>query len=223
MSDAKDRWDKAETVAKLVGVTLVPLVVAATAYFINGQISLRQSNTEIVKLAIGILSEPAVIDENSPEDPLRRWALDNLGSEFQFSEPERALLLTGERTLPDTIGRTPVRSNLLGSLPSYNASVQDKDLYLQSSDSSFIIPKLIFANPVFATKDGRILQGIPVKLIFRTVFGPTGQPILVVNDFLNSICDFSLNFQQCLDGEMVDVTMTLDFGDVKSTILVRQF
>lgn len=97
MTEQKDGWDKAEIIAKFV----IPVVVAATAYLLNGQISERQANTERSRIAIEILSAPlAEEQEGVSEDPLRRWALDVLSKDFEFSSTERALLLTGERSLP---------------------------------------------------------------------------------------------------------------------------
>lgn len=109
MSGPKDRWDKAEIVAKLLGATLIPIVVAVTAYFLNGQISERQANTERSKLAIGILSEPPQISGEDGDDPLRKWALNSLSEEYQFSANEKQLLLTGKITLPAVV--TPRLSN----------------------------------------------------------------------------------------------------------------
>lgn len=100
MAEKKDVWDKSEVVAKLLGVTLIPVVVAATAYFLNAQVSVRQSNTEKSKVAVDILSVPISSDEASETDPLRRWAVNALSSDFQFSEVERNLLLSGERSFP---------------------------------------------------------------------------------------------------------------------------
>ena len=41
MDVQKDRWDKLEIVAKILGATVIPLTVAVAAYWLNDQVSQR--------------------------------------------------------------------------------------------------------------------------------------------------------------------------------------
>lgn len=148
MNRPKDLWDKADIIAKF----LIPIVVAGTAYLLNGQISERQASTEKSKLAIDILSVPAVVDESSGEDPLRRWAVVSLTSDFQFSEAERRLLLTGERSLP----------TLQDSAQPFDAPAAmevnlSSGVLILSWGRFFERPETVFVRPIYVNG-----QGIPI-------------------------------------------------------------
>ncbi len=75
---AKDGWDKAEIVAKM----LVPIVIALFGYLINNSIqekALQQKDVELsqkyIEIAVGILkSDPS----KKEKEPLRAWAIDVL-------------------------------------------------------------------------------------------------------------------------------------------------
>lgn len=99
----KDNWDKIE----IVGKVLIPVVIGVGGFWLNWSIGDRQTQTERAGLAIGILAEPVLEENVGVEDPLRRWAADVLDQDFAFSEEERRLLLTGERSLPAIVSFTP--------------------------------------------------------------------------------------------------------------------
>lgn len=159
MADPKDWWDKSEIVAKLLGVTLVPVIVASTAYLLNGQISERQANTEKGKLAIELLSVPAVVDDGTGVDPLRKWALSALAADFSFSDAEKQLLLTGERSLPASSAVSPSQN----MLPEIRGYLESGVLILRWEQPVDRFPKLVRVDPVYVGTDG-------IPIISREVY-----------------------------------------------------
>ncbi|MEO1108237.1 MAG: hypothetical protein AAFX90_09975 [Pseudomonadota bacterium] len=67
----KGFWDKLE----IIGKVALPIVIAGATIWFNSQISARQQSAEMVKLAVGILSEKP---QEDGVDPLRVWAIDIL-------------------------------------------------------------------------------------------------------------------------------------------------
>lgn len=69
----------------------------------------RQTDVQLVELAIGILSEPLPKDSGSltstPETALRAWAVDtvNAAADVKFDSKARQLLIDGEIILPPSL------------------------------------------------------------------------------------------------------------------------
>lgn len=72
----------------------------------------RQTNVQLVQLAIGILSEPVVAAQGGDVDPvltsqtaLRTWAVDiiNQSAEVKFDEEAKHLLVNGDASFPEQL------------------------------------------------------------------------------------------------------------------------
>lgn len=71
MGANKDRWDKADIIAKSLGAVLIPLVVAGTAFWWNAQNNQRQVSAQMTQIAVGVLQA-----DKTPENAaLRSWAV----------------------------------------------------------------------------------------------------------------------------------------------------
>ncbi|MEM6564997.1 MAG: hypothetical protein AAF665_11155 [Pseudomonadota bacterium] len=66
----KDAWDRLE----IVGKVALPIVVAGATIWFNSQVSQRQQSAEMTRIAVGVLSEADI----SEDDPLRDWAVNIL-------------------------------------------------------------------------------------------------------------------------------------------------
>lgn len=66
----KDRWDKGEIIAKLLGAVIVPTLVACTAYLWNRQNVQQQTSAQMSQIAVSVLQA-----EDTTNSALRSWAI----------------------------------------------------------------------------------------------------------------------------------------------------
>ncbi len=97
----KDFWDRLDVFAKVVGSILVPSVVAGSVYFWNAERTEQATRTQMIEIAIGILSaETTQALGLGEKDPLREWAVDVLESPRDpppISQAASIALRTGSR------------------------------------------------------------------------------------------------------------------------------
>jgi len=74
------KWKKAETIAKVASVVLVPMVLAFIGYLINNSIKGKELKLKYVELAVNILKE----EPNEKTKNLREWAIKNINNYSQI-------------------------------------------------------------------------------------------------------------------------------------------
>jgi GH24 family phage-related lysozyme (muramidase) len=76
---AKDAWDRADIIGKLLGSILIPVTLAVVSYLVNMSLQERAAREKRLEIAISVLQSK---DTGTPA--LRTWAL----SEFKKAVPE---------------------------------------------------------------------------------------------------------------------------------------
>ncbi|WP_027238248.1 hypothetical protein [Leisingera caerulea] len=102
---AKDLWDKAEVIGKILGAVLIPAVLGYSVHSYNSTASTRATAAQMAGIAVGVLmNEPS--KDQAAGDALRMWAVDVLENPGEITplDPSAAkqLLLEGLPTFPWT-------------------------------------------------------------------------------------------------------------------------
>lgn len=96
---SQQHWDKLDRIAKLVSITMIPVVLALVGWFIQRQLQEQSVQRDYVQLAVSILREK----EEAKADPiLRAWAVEllNKNSPVPIQSDLAELLKTGKAGLP---------------------------------------------------------------------------------------------------------------------------
>ena len=98
-------WEKAEIIAKIFSLVLIPIVLVVGGWLIQTKIAHTNTEQEYVKLAISILNNK---QENNDSKELRNWAVDLLNkySPIELTKEQKEGLSTGKINLP-TATSTP--------------------------------------------------------------------------------------------------------------------
>ncbi|MEO1607094.1 MAG: hypothetical protein AAFU34_17415 [Pseudomonadota bacterium] len=75
--EPKDWWDKFEIAGKVAGAVAIPAVLGLAAVYLDDRISQRERASELMALAIDILTGQPSVDDI---EPIREWAISVLGS-----------------------------------------------------------------------------------------------------------------------------------------------
>jgi hypothetical protein len=100
---SKDRWDKADIVAKIIATLLVPVVLATAGIYYNNAMREKeqlQKDKEIslknIEIAVAILNAKPTNDNQS----LRDWAIKTINKYSETKLSPKAIKLLKERPLP---------------------------------------------------------------------------------------------------------------------------
>lgn len=100
---AKDRWDKADIIAKIVATLFVPIVLATIGIYFNNVMKEKeqfQKDKEIsqkyFEISIGILNSKPTSDNQ----PLRDWAINTINKNADIKLSPAAVKLLKEKPLP---------------------------------------------------------------------------------------------------------------------------
>jgi hypothetical protein len=104
----KDKWDKAEILAKILGAVLLPVITICIAYMLNASIQERSSRVRMVELAVEILKSDPKAATNA--NYMRGWAVEVLQKNSEVPLPEDALKSLMELPLPTNIRTQPLGS-----------------------------------------------------------------------------------------------------------------
>ncbi|QSV46224.1 hypothetical protein [Geobacter benzoatilyticus] len=99
----KDRWDKADIIAKIFATLLVPVVLATAGIYYNNAMKVKeqlQKDKEIslknIEIAVGILNAKPTNQNQS----LRDWAIKTINIYSEIKLSPNAMKLLKERSLP---------------------------------------------------------------------------------------------------------------------------
>lgn len=97
-TDAGNRWEQREAIAKILSLIAIPIVLAIVGWLVQSSLSDRSASQEYVKLSVSILKEP----KDKVELSLRSWAADLLNANAPTKLSPQALqaLKEGTATLP---------------------------------------------------------------------------------------------------------------------------
>jgi len=102
---AKDTWDKAEIVAKMLGAVLLPVITICVAYMLNASIQDRASRVRMVELAVEILKSDPKASANA--NYMRGWALEVVQKNSEVPLPKEAVSALMELPLPTNLRTQP--------------------------------------------------------------------------------------------------------------------
>jgi hypothetical protein len=94
----KDKWDKAEILAKILGAVLLPVITICIAYILNASIQDRSARVRMIELAVEILKSDPKAATNA--NYMRGWAVEVLQKNSEVPLPEEASKLLMELPLP---------------------------------------------------------------------------------------------------------------------------
>jgi len=102
----KDKWDKAEIVAKILGAVLLPVITICIAYMLNASIQERSARVRMVELAVEILKSDPRAATNA--NYMRGWAVDVLQKNSEVPLPKEVLSALMELPLPTSTKAQPL-------------------------------------------------------------------------------------------------------------------
>jgi len=101
----KDKWDKAEILAKILRAVLLPVITICVAYMLNASIQDRSARVRMVELAVEILKADPKPDTNASY--MRGWAIEVLQRNSEVPLPKEALRTLMELPLPPSVRPQP--------------------------------------------------------------------------------------------------------------------
>ncbi len=104
----KDTWDKAEVLAKILGVVLLPVITICIAYLLNASIQDRSARVRMVELAVEILKSDPKAATNA--NYMRGWAVEVLQKNSEVPLPKEAIRALMELPLPTNLRTQPLGS-----------------------------------------------------------------------------------------------------------------
>jgi hypothetical protein len=100
---AKDKWDKAEIIIRIISALLVPIIITIIGVYFNSTMKDKdyfQKDQELklknIEIAINILSGKPTIDNQ----PLRDWAISTINNNSQIKLSQAAIKILKEKSLP---------------------------------------------------------------------------------------------------------------------------
>ncbi|HYX29589.1 MAG TPA: hypothetical protein VE863_13565 [Pyrinomonadaceae bacterium] len=136
---AADKWNRIETISKVLSIAAIPVVLAVGGWIVQRQIQNQSVAKDYVQLAVTILTEP---DKQKIKPELRDWAVDTLNaySEIKLKANVAAQLKAGDTVLPNTESFKAVDSSAL--TPDLQAKLTSTLKRFQSYllDSGYSVP-----------------------------------------------------------------------------------